>query len=152
MVVAAICYLAVVILVSPPVQSRGPLQARTQEVAGVIQRPSQSDVAAASTNLPAQQSAQPLNRGGLATGAPAVPRAIGTLDVRIGPGDAYAAVGLVPPDGRLDVVGRNERGDWIAIVFTPGSTFHGWVPVSAITGIADVMRLPVVQPSSLRPR
>ena len=152
MVVAAIAYLAVVILLSPPVSSRGEARVRTQEVAGVTQRPAQPDAWTASLNPGSSQPPDVLSREALPTPAPSLPRATRTLDVRIGPGDAYAAVGLVPPDGRLDVVGRNDKGDWLAIVFTPGSSFHGWVPTSATTGITDVMRLPVVQPSSLRPR
>jgi hypothetical protein len=72
--------------------------------------------------------------------------------VRLGPADTYAIVGMVPRNAILEIVGRNETGDWLAIVFTPGSQFRGWVPKASVVNLTDVSRLPVVSLTPLRPR
>jgi hypothetical protein len=65
------------------------------------------------------------------------PRAIASLDVHIGPGDAYAVVGSIPKDALLNVAGRDESGEWLAIVFTPESRFRGWVPRDQVRNVDD---------------
>ena len=75
---------------------------------------------------------------------PLVPRALGTLNVHLGPNENYMVVGLVPKAAKLDIVGRDETGSWLAIVFTPGSTFHGWVPRSRVSGVTNFDELKVV--------
>jgi uncharacterized protein YraI len=134
MVLAACVYLLVVLEVSPAVV---PAKDRQSEVAGMTS----ATAAASSEELllldPATVQA---------------PRARRTLDVRIGPSENYAIVGLIPTEGSLQVVGRNEAADWIAIVFTPGSTFYGWVPVAGVSGLEDVRRLPVIPLTPVRSR
>jgi hypothetical protein len=139
MVLAALGYLLVVILLAPPHASSG--TERLQDVDG-----------AAETG-PYQGGGTLLGPG---TGEPdlrlLVPRAGKTLNVHTGPSENYAVIGLVPRDGRLDIVGRNEAGDWIAIVFTPGSRFHGWVPSAAVENVQDVRALAVVPVVPIRSR
>ncbi len=74
--------------------------------------------------------------------APVV-RSLATQYVREGPSENYDIVGLVPRDGRLDIVGRDESAKWVAITFAPGAVFHGWVPLAQVSGIADVTVLTV---------
>jgi hypothetical protein len=109
---------------------------RNQEVAGTAGITSAQGPAPATSDLGGEQAAaQRLFAG---------PRAARTLNVHLGPSEDYAIIGLVPRNGRLDIVGRNEAGDWIAIAFTPGSSFHGWIPGSAVLGIQDSRALSIV--------
>ncbi len=41
------------------------------------------------------------------------------LDVRIGPGDVFAVIGVLSRGVALDVVGRDEAAAWLAIRFPP---------------------------------
>jgi hypothetical protein len=50
----------------------------------------------------------------------------------------------------LQIVGRDETSQWIAVVFPPGSTFRGWLPVSETLDVENVEALPV-QPVNLLP-
>jgi uncharacterized protein YgiM (DUF1202 family) len=74
--------------------------------------------------------------------APAGPTALTTLNVYVGPGELYQIVGLVAKGARLEVVGRDQEGDWLAIVFSRGSSLHGWVPRERVLGV-EVAQLPV---------
>jgi hypothetical protein len=47
----------------------------------------------------------------------------------------------LPGGARVEVVGRNETGAWIAIALSPGSKLTGWVEASMVSGIADVKGL-----------
>jgi hypothetical protein len=157
MVLAAIAYLGFVVVVTRAVSTESASHETStgfQEVAGIQQRPP-SDLAAVISGRALQRSLEEqlyLEAYGVPTPEPVVPRATRGLDVHIGPGSAYAVLGVVPNEARLDVVGRNDKGDWVAIVFTPGSNFHGWIPASGTSGLGDVMRLPVVPLSPLRGR
>jgi uncharacterized protein YraI len=71
------------------------------------------------------------------------------LDVRLGPGTAFAIVGTIPRGGEVEPVGRDSSSTWVAIRFPPGSTARGWVPVSEVDNLNAVDRLAVVQPTPL---
>lgn len=79
-------------------------------------------------------------------------RASGVVVLRMGPDDRYTAVGQIGNGVRLEVVGRNERGDWLAVSLTPGSRTYGWVRAASIDGISPfaVANLPVVAVRLLR--
>lgn len=71
------------------------------------------------------------------------------LDVRIGPGDVFAVIGVLSRGVALDVVGRDEAAAWLAIRFPPGSAGRGWVPVDAVDGLSGVDGLVVALPTQL---
>jgi uncharacterized protein YraI len=71
------------------------------------------------------------------------------MDVRIGPGNEYAAVGTINRGEALDVIGRDNASEWIAVRFPPGSSARGWLPVSAIENLTNVSALAVALPTPL---
>ncbi|HLF79898.1 MAG TPA: SH3 domain-containing protein [Dehalococcoidia bacterium] len=77
------------------------------------------------------------------------PRTKTALDVRLGPGTAFAVVGTIARGGEVEPVGRDNGSAWIAIRFPPGSAARGWVPVSEIEHLSGVDRLAVVLPTPL---
>ena len=77
-----------------------------------------------------------------------IPTAIVTADalnLRVGPGTGYDRLGLVRLGDELKVVGRNEAGDWIAVV-APGG-INAWVAVEYTKLNAAVESLPVAPTS-----
>jgi hypothetical protein len=72
-----------------------------------------------------------------------------TLDVRLGPGPGYGVFGLLSRGDMVDVVGRSEDADWVAILFPPGSAGRGWIPTDGVDGISNVRGLAVVFPTPL---
>jgi hypothetical protein len=84
-----------------------------------------------------------------ATATPVRARTSAAIDVRIGPGAEYAAVGTIARDEPLDIFGRDSTSEWIAIRFPPGSTSRGWLPVKAIENLTSVSALAVVAPTPL---
>jgi uncharacterized protein YgiM (DUF1202 family) len=73
-----------------------------------------------------------------------VPMAIVTADalnLRAGPGTEYDRLGLVRLDDELRVVGRNEAGDWIAVV-APGG-INAWVAAEYTILNVKVESLPI---------
>jgi hypothetical protein len=137
MVVGAIAYLLVVVLLAPRQSSSSD---GVQEVKAVTEASSSQGGGALAGST--RQTTDPL----------LIPRAGKALNVHAGPNENYAIIGQVPRDGRLDIVGRNEAGDWIAIVFTPGSRFHGWVPSAAVENVQDLRALTVVPVVPIRSR
>jgi hypothetical protein len=77
-----------------------------------------------------------------------VPRTTAVVNVHIGPSANYSVVGVLPRSARLEVVGRNPSGAWLAIVFSPGSTLTGWIDASKVTGI-DVSTLEIAAETPL---
>lgn len=139
-VMAAAVYLVAVLALAQPLSLKtGTSAGRVQEVAAAVDEPPRAGRAQPPLPawLPYDPQLGPLNP------EPTGPSALTTLDVRVGPGEGYVVVGLLPRGARLDVVGRDETARWLAIVFTPGSAFHGWVPVSRVEGIVNVAALQV---------
>ncbi len=77
------------------------------------------------------------------------PKTREALDVRLGPGTAFAVVGTIPRGGDVEPVGRDNDSQWLAIRFPPGSTARGWVQVSDVDNLTDVDRLAVVAPTPI---
>jgi hypothetical protein len=77
------------------------------------------------------------------TAIPVQYRAGRVLLLRLGPDDRYVSVGQIANGAEVDVVGRNEKGDWLAISLTPGSKTYGWVRAASVSGLNNVSALPV---------
>lgn len=77
-------------------------------------------------------------------------RARSVLILKVGPDDRYVTVGQIANGARVEVVGRNEKGDWLAVSLNPGSTTYGWVRASGVAGVANVNSLPVAPVKLLR--
>jgi hypothetical protein len=77
------------------------------------------------------------------------PRTVTQLDVRLGPGPAFAVVGILQRGEAVDIVGRDATGEWVAVRFPPGSAARGWVPVSELDGVPALESVAVVLPTPL---
>lgn len=62
------------------------------------------------------------------------------VNVRAGPGTEFDIVGSLVRDASMQLVGRNEAGDWVQIEM-PGGT--GWVFAQLIQASVDVETLPI---------
>lgn len=105
-----------------------------------------------SDDTPAEAVSQPTavpTTSAFATATPVRARTAAPIDVRIGPGSEYAAVGTIGKGEALDIFGRDSEGEWIAVRFPPGSTSRGWLPVKAIENLTEVRTLAVVAPTPL---
>jgi uncharacterized protein YgiM (DUF1202 family) len=71
------------------------------------------------------------------------PRATEMVSLHMGPNENYVVVGTVTAGGKLEVVGRDESGEWIAVAFPPNSSLRGWVQADRVTGIFNLKGLPV---------
>ncbi len=83
-----------------------------------------------------------------ATATPSV-RTLASIEVRIGPGEAYAIIGSIGSDDPVTVLGRDDGGDWVAISYPPGSAARGWLPADSLSGLAgsQVTALAVLVPT-----
>ena len=86
----------------------------------------------------------------LAAEASLAPRTRSVVDVYLGPGAGYAVVGLLPRASELDVVGRDENGEWLAIVLVPGSSLHGWIARANVVNLSDIYSLPIAPVTRLQ--
>ncbi len=72
-------------------------------------------------------------------------RANRVLMLQMGPDDRYVTVGQIASGARVEVIGRNEKGDWLAISLNPGARTYGWARAIGVTGLttAHIQALPV---------
>ena len=71
------------------------------------------------------------------------------LDVRLGPGNGFAVVGVLGRGESVEVVGRDNDSQWLAIRFPPGSAGRGWIPVTSVESPPDLTRLAIALPTPL---
>jgi hypothetical protein len=71
------------------------------------------------------------------------PRSKTTLDVRLGPGTGFGVVGTLARGDSVEVVGRDNDSQWLAIRFPPGSAGQGWIPVAGVDATFEINRLSV---------
>jgi hypothetical protein len=85
------------------------------------------------------------------TATPVLPRARtkGQLDVRLGPGPAFAIIGIMQRGEAVEIVGRDAAGGWVAVRFPPGSVAQGWVAVDQLEGVTGLDEMAVVLPTPL---
>jgi hypothetical protein len=76
-------------------------------------------------------------------------RALTTLTVRAGPGSGYISLGTARRGAELEVVGKNEGEDWLAIAYPPRSRLTGWVEADGVELEGSLASLPVATPESL---
>jgi uncharacterized protein YraI len=105
-----------------------------------------------SNETPAEAIGQPTavaTSSALSSATPVRAHTNAAIDVRIGPGADYAAVGTIAKGEDLDIFGRDNDAEWIAVRFPPGSTSRGWLPVKAVDGLSGLNALAVVAPTPL---
>jgi hypothetical protein len=77
------------------------------------------------------------------------PRTRSALDVRLGPGEAFAIIGTVARGEAVEVVGRDSDANWAAVRFPPGSTGRGWLPLEQIVGLTNLSEFSILLPTPL---
>lgn len=70
-------------------------------------------------------------------------RASEVLNLYVGPSEDHAILGVVPKGGRLDVVGRDESGAWLAVLIAPASKMYAWAPAAQVSNPPSLATLPV---------
>ncbi len=78
-----------------------------------------------------------------------LPRTTAAQDVRIGPGEGFAIIGIISRGDTVEIVGRDETTQWVAVRFPPGSTGLGWLPVSGLDGVSGLGSFAVILPTPL---
>jgi hypothetical protein len=81
--------------------------------------------------------------------AEARPRAKTALDVRLGPGNGFAVVGVLARGDSVEVVGRDNASEWLAIRFPPGAfdgTDVGTGASTVPTSTPDPLATPALRP------
>jgi uncharacterized protein YraI len=68
--------------------------------------------------------------------------------VRNGPGLTYNYVGLIPEGELVPVVGRNEEGTWLQVLYPATSQFRGWVIASQVDVDGDISTLVLAGPGA----
>lgn len=58
------------------------------------------------------------------------------INVRSGPGTAYSVVGTLPAGAVVNVIAKNQAGDWFNILM-PDSVTKGWVAASLTTAVSE---------------
>ena len=81
---------------------------------------------------------------------PLGPHAASAVSLHIGPSENYVVLGTLQAGAALEVVGRDETGEWLAVVFPPNSTLRAWLPASQALGVVGVDDLPI-EPVQLLP-
>jgi len=76
-------------------------------------------------------------------------RTTAQLDVRLGPSDAFAIVGIINRGEAVAIVGRDLNTEWVAIQFPPGSAGRGWIPVKDLDGGSDLSAVAVTAATPL---
>jgi Tol biopolymer transport system component/uncharacterized protein YraI len=71
-----------------------------------------------------------------------------SLNVRSGPGVAYARIDAITAGETLTVTGRTAAGDWLAVTLPDGAT-TGWASARYLLVTGDVATLPEVTPAAL---
>ena len=67
-------------------------------------------------------------------------------NLRLGPGTDFDQVATLNGGDTAVVIGRNETGDWLQIVYPADSDSRAWLLVSLVTVSGPVETLPVVTP------
>jgi hypothetical protein len=75
--------------------------------------------------------------------APQGPTTAGPVSLRLGPGDQYVLIGTLQAGALVDVVGRDETGEWLAVVFPPNSTLRAWLTADDVLGVTNREALPL---------
>lgn len=81
--------------------------------------------------------------------ASSLPQTTVAQNVRLGPGEGFAIIGILSRGDAVEIVGRDESTQWVAVRFPPGSTGLGWLPVSVLEGVSGLGSFAVILPTPL---
>ena len=139
-VLGSLAVIGFLVLLNPPVYQPSTVEPRTEAAA-----PAQGGADADTGAIPGLDAARIQVVPAPPTIVVPVHRANRVLMLQLGPDDRYVTVGQVASGARVEVVGRNEKGDWLAISLNPGARTYGWARAVGISGLtaANIAALPV---------
>jgi uncharacterized protein YraI len=73
----------------------------------------------------------------------------GGLQVRVGPGDAYEVIASLAEGDEVNVLGRDEMGDWVKVGLDSGE--EGWVAAEFVDVEGNLKAVPVLTPEPIAP-
>src|SRR5688572_25668201 len=65
------------------------------------------------------------------------------VNVRAEPSTVSTVLGIIPPDMRVEIIGKDPGGSWWQILYPPGTQEKGWVTAQYIT-TASTPEVPVI--------
>src|SRR5687768_8087404 len=65
------------------------------------------------------------------------------VNVRVEPSTASTVLGIIPPDMRVEIIGKDPGGSWWQILYPPGTQEKGWVTAQYII-TAGTPEVPVI--------
>lgn len=72
------------------------------------------------------------------------------LNVRAEPSTASAVLGIIPPDTKVEIIGKDPGGSWWQILYSAGTQEKGWVTAQYVT-TASTPEVPVIGGNSANP-
>ncbi|MDP3139730.1 MAG: SH3 domain-containing protein, partial [Burkholderiaceae bacterium] len=88
--------------------------------------------------------ATPIPPSPTATFTPIEGRVIAQINVRSGPNVSYSSLGILESGQTIQILGRDQSGDWYVIAYPSGPQGRGWV-TAAYVQAGDTAGLPVVE-------
>ena len=142
---------ALVIVIAPETETElQPAPTRT-----ATPSPTMTETPTATSSPTPVETATPTTTPTLApTPAPHVLEDVGALNLRAGPGTSYQVITSFPGGMQLNVVGRNEDGNWLLV---EQAVRPGWVSARFVSDVADHLPIlptpppPTVTPTHLPP-
>jgi uncharacterized protein YraI len=90
----------------------------------------------------------PAEEGETPTTAGVTGKATAATSVRSGPGSNYQALGTIPRDKEVEIIGTSEDGEWLEVYFLPPSKLTGWVSSALLEVEGDLSGIPVSTPEA----
>jgi len=72
------------------------------------------------------------------------------VNVRAEPSTAGEVLGILPPNSRVEIVGKDPGGNWWQVLYPPGKNGKAWVAIDFVTP-AEAGEIPVVADNELIP-
>ncbi|MBU4457047.1 MAG: SH3 domain-containing protein [Nanoarchaeota archaeon] len=88
--------------------------------------------------------ATPIPPSPTATFTPIEGQVIAQINVRSGPNVSYSSLGILESGGTIQILGRDQSGDWYVIAYPSGAQGRGWVTVVYVQA-GDTAGLPLVE-------
>ncbi len=84
------------------------------------------------------------------TVAPVEGTASTQLNVRAEPSTASAVLGIIPPNTKVEIIGKDPGGSWWQILYPAGTPEKGWVTAQYVTTVST-LQVPVIGGSEANP-
>ncbi|MDI6858042.1 MAG: SH3 domain-containing protein [Dehalococcoidia bacterium] len=72
-----------------------------------------------------------------------------TVSVRSDPGNDYQILGVLRRGSEVEIVGKSDDGEWLQIIYPPGSDLRGWVLAESMEIEGDLSALDIATPEQM---